>query len=259
MATYYLNANYIICMQETWLSAPSLLPGYYEIFQSATRPSIFGRPSGGLSIFIKNAVRLVTTELNINSKMAQVVTTSGVNIDQQNVDFILINCYINAPMKSKAVTILELLKILEMVIFSHPGHEIIMMGDFNVHGLDVNTEDLPLDKSRQLFQNFLTTFSLSSARQEQRDNRNGSLLPLSFKGGSTIDYIYRSEKLKQSVSHFKITERVESDHNPLKCIIELQAQASKQQVVVGVPTATEQVHLVRRIKWRPEDASKITL
>ncbi|KAJ1153820.1 hypothetical protein NDU88_006578 [Pleurodeles waltl] len=107
-------------------------------------------------------------------------------------------------------------------------------------------------------------------------------------GGSTIDYIYLSEKLKQSVSHFQITERVESDHNPLKCTIELQAQAAEQQMVqitervesdhnplkctielqaqaaeqqmvVRVSTGTEQVHLVKRIKRRPEDASKITL
>ncbi|KAJ1119471.1 hypothetical protein NDU88_007656 [Pleurodeles waltl] len=189
----------------------------YEIFQSATRPSIFGRPSGGLSIFIKHAVRLVITELTINSKMAQVITISGVNIDQQNVDLILINCYINAPMKSKAATILELLKHLEMVIFRHPGHKIIMLGDFNIHGRDANTEDPPLDRGRQLFQNFFTTFSLSSARQEQRDNQIGCLLPPSFKGGSTIDYIYLSEKLKQSVSLFEITERAESDHNPLQC------------------------------------------
>ncbi|KAJ1105164.1 hypothetical protein NDU88_002572 [Pleurodeles waltl] len=257
-ATSYLYSNDIVCMQETWECAPSLLPGFYKIFQSATLPSIFGRPSGGLSIFIKHAVRLVATELNIVSKMAQVITISGVTIDQQNVDLILINCYINAPSKFKAELILELLKSLEMVIFTHPGHEMIMMGDFNIQGLDANTEDAPLDGGRQLFQNFLTTFSLSSTRQEQRDNRIGCLLPPSFKGGSTIDYIYLSEKLKQSVSHFEITERAESDHNPLKCTIELQAQAAEQQVVAGVSTGTEQVHLVRRIKWRPEDASKIT-
>ncbi|KAJ1109192.1 hypothetical protein NDU88_006556 [Pleurodeles waltl] len=246
-------------MKETWECAPSLLRGYYEIFQSATRPCIFGRPSGGLSIFIKHAVRLVTTELTINSKMAQVITISGVTIGKQNMDLVLINCYKNAPSKSKAELILELLKSLERVIFSHPSHKIIMMGDFNIQGLDANTEDFPLGRGRQLFQNIFTTFSLSSARQEQRDNQIGCLLPPSFKGGSTIDYIYLSEKLKQSVSHFEITERVESDHNSLKCTIELQAQAAEQQVVVVVSTSTELVHLVRRIKWRPKEASKITL
>ncbi|KAJ1084028.1 hypothetical protein NDU88_004183 [Pleurodeles waltl] len=246
-------------MQETWECAPSLLPGYSEIFQSATRPSIFGQPYGGLSIFIKHAVRLVTTELTIKSKMAQEITISGVTIDQQNVDLILINCYINADSKSKAELILELLKNLEMVIFSHPGHKIIMMGDFNIQGLDANTEDFPLVRGRQLFQNFFTTFSLSSAQQEQRENQIGCLLSPSFKGGSTIDYIYLSEKLKQSVSHFEITKRVESDHNPLKCTIDLQAQSAEQQVVVGASMGTEQVQLVRRIKWRSDDASKITL
>ncbi|KAJ1192097.1 hypothetical protein NDU88_001409 [Pleurodeles waltl] len=258
-ATSYLNSNDIICMQDTWKCVPFLLPGYYEIFKSATCPSIFGRPSGGLSTFIKYAVLLVTTELTIESKMAQVITISVVSIDQQNVNLIIINCYINAPSKSTAELILELLKSLEMVIYRHPGHKIIMMSDFNIQGLDAKTEDFPLDRGRQLFLNFFTTSSLTSAQQEQKDNRIGCPLPSSIKCGSTIDYVYLSEKLKQRVSYFEITERGESDHNPLKCTIELQAQAAEQQVVVGISTGTEQVYLVRRIKWRPEDASKITL
>ncbi|KAJ1199262.1 hypothetical protein NDU88_003100 [Pleurodeles waltl] len=134
-----------------------------------------------------------------------------------------------------------------------------MIGDFNIQGLDANTEDFPLVRGRQLLQNFFTTFSPSSARQEQRENRIRCLLPPSFKGGFTIDFIFLLEKLKQSVNHFNITKRVESDNNPLKCTIDLQAQAAEQQVLVGASKGTEQVQLVRRIKWRPEDASKITL
>ncbi|XP_069083524.1 olfactory receptor 5AP2-like [Pleurodeles waltl] len=145
------NSNYIICMQETWKCAPSHLPGYYEIFLPPTHPSFFGRPSRGLSIFIKHAVCLAATELPINSKMAQVVSICDVNIDRETVGLILINCYISASKKLKSALILELLEILKCAIFSHPGNEIVMLGDFNVTrvgtGKAVKT---PLDQILQM-------------------------------------------------------------------------------------------------------------
>ncbi|KAJ1157510.1 hypothetical protein NDU88_010221 [Pleurodeles waltl] len=112
---------------------------YCEIFLPASRPSIFGRPSGSLS----PSSSLAAIELPINIEMAQVISISGVNIDWDKIDLILVNCYINAPKKCKSASILELLEILESVIFNHPGNEIVMLGDFNVSGLSAQPVDTP--------------------------------------------------------------------------------------------------------------------
>lgn len=76
-AVDYLSKSGIICLQETWSLSPTVLHGFYEFFQPASRPNSFGQPSGGFSIFIKHSCKITATPLYRNFSAGQILLISG--------------------------------------------------------------------------------------------------------------------------------------------------------------------------------------
>ncbi|KAJ1090486.1 hypothetical protein NDU88_003618 [Pleurodeles waltl] len=126
-AMTYLETNDILCLQENWALAPKTLPRFYEIFKLALHLSLFGSPSGGISIFNEHSSKQEATAPELGFTGAQAVSITGLKANQKAIVLILVNCYLTVPKKAKILMLEDQLDSLEVLFLDHPRHEIVIV------------------------------------------------------------------------------------------------------------------------------------
>ena len=262
----------VYAMTETWLDNDSkeLIPkpkGYYSYHNIRTKSKKAWRPSGGISIFIRNNIKEGIQIIETNSKFSQ---WCKMKKDFFNLEKDIYICTTYIPPKNSSFynnnidsnPYEDISKEIQQ--YSIMGH-IILQGDFNARTKNlidtiINDEDnshlnIPLpqtykfdktvnkrrncDSWKNEFGEELTqlcrTNHLRILNGRTSGDWSGKLTCYNYHGASTVDYAITSESLLKNIIHFKVGNlHSASDHCPIKTTLKTPQYTPTKDINIGL-------------------------
>lgn len=268
----FLTMFDIVCICEAWIGehTPSIsLPGY-DTFYQLREQNDYGRPHGGLYMFIKHSLPGRFTQLKSASENILWILYENATFGN-----LLISSVYHAPENSthgKEKLLDTLTDELHAFLITHKTKYTLVLGDFNARtaceldyplianstGVNIGEEEL-IEPPRRSNQDAslntrgrdLLTFCKNTGLfilngRFGKDNGIGRVTCYKYNGTSTVDYVLANEGLLRIIQEFEVVPRVEADHLPICFNWSIPPSSRKNE------TSIDRTEPYKKLKWRSD-------